>query len=282
LNDLAMAFVVLVWGTNISVLKAALAAFPAPAFMALRFFIAACAMGLLLLARREWPSLPRAAWVRLVLLGLVGNTLYQLLFIFGVSRTSASSTGMMVAATPVVVTLVGAQLGYETLTRPLVFGVLAGVVGLLLVVSGGSLLHGSLLGDGLVLGSTLCWSAYTLGVRSLRDLASPLQITAVSMLIGTPLLLLFGAPSLAATDWAAIPGSAWAGLAFSSLLALVVSYVLWAGSIRNVGGSRTALYNCAIPVVATLTAWVALDERPSLVQLGGAGLIIGGIVLTRR
>jgi drug/metabolite transporter (DMT)-like permease len=279
-----MALVVLVWGTNVTVVKSALDAFSPPAFMALRFALAALAMAGVLAVREGLPRLSTGLFWRLVALGLVGNTAYQVCFVLGVARTTAANAGLLVAATPVLVTLGGAWLGHERLTRPLLGGVALGLAGLLLVVAarGPSLGPDTLAGDALILGGSACWAAYTLGVRALGDALSPLQVTALAMLTGAPPLVLLGLPALLATPWAAVPAAAWAGLLSSALLALVVCYVLWAASVRAVGGSRTSVYNCCIPLVATATAWAVRGEQPTALQALGAGLILGGVLLTRR
>jgi drug/metabolite transporter (DMT)-like permease len=284
LNDAAMAFVVLIWGANISVVKLAIASFPAPAFLALRFAIASTLMGAVLLTRGGWPKLPARTWLRLAALGLVGNTLYQVCFIFGITHTTAANCGLLVAATPVMVTLGGARLGYEKLTRQLLGGVTLGFLGMVLVVSASQPVLGAstLAGDALIFCSSVCWTLYTLGIRALRADVTPLQVTALSMLAGTPALLVIGLPAMLVTHWSEVPWGAWAGVGYSSVFGLVIGYVLWASSVRAVGGSRTAIYNCAIPIVATLTSWVVLGERPTPVQLAGAALIIGGVLLTRR
>jgi drug/metabolite transporter (DMT)-like permease len=49
-----------------------------------------------------------------------------------------------------------------------------------------------------------------------------------------------------------------------------------------IGSTRTAVYVNLIPVVATTTAWLWLDERLSPRQLVGAGAVIAGILLSRR
>jgi drug/metabolite transporter (DMT)-like permease len=91
--------VVVIWGTNYTIVKEALDSIPALAFMALRFGLAALAMGVLLWRLEGWKPLPRSTFLRLTALGLLGNTLYQLLFILGIARTTALyNTGLPVVA----------------------------------------------------------------------------------------------------------------------------------------------------------------------------------------
>jgi drug/metabolite transporter (DMT)-like permease len=52
--------------------------------------------------------------------------------------------------------------------------------------------------------------------------------------------------------------------------------------VQQVGSSRTALYNTGIPVVAALTSWAIRGEPPTLLQAGGAALILTGVLISRR
>ncbi len=283
-NDLSMLCVVLIWGANFSVVKLALREFPPLAFTGLRFALATALLLLVLRWREGREPLPSGVWWRLVGLGLIGNTLYQTLFIYGLQRTTAANSALLVATSPVLVPTLGALFGIERLRRPVIAGIALAFAGMALVIAarGVALARATLTGDLLMLASAVCWSLYTLGVRSLGGRVSTLRLTALTTLTGTPGLLLLGAPQLMQLDWGAISLTAWLTLAYAVLLALVVAYALWNLSVRKVGGSRTAVYSCAIPLVATLIAWPLLGERPRAVHAAAAVLIIGGVLLTRR
>lgn len=283
-TDLGMLLVVLIWGANFAVVKTSLAEFPALAFTALRFAAAALLLALIAYAREGSLAPPRGSLRKLVGLGLVGNTFYQLLFIVGLDLTTAGNTALLISTTPVLVALLGAVLRIERITRHVGAGIALAFAGIVFVLAsrGVALSLDTLGGDLLVLCSSLFWALYTLGVRSLGDGISPLRITALTMLIGTPGLLLAGGPQLARGQWLAASWTAWAGLGYSAVFALVVAYAIWNASVRAVGSSRTSVYSCLIPVVAALVSWPVLGERPTPAQGLGAALIIAGILLTRR
>ncbi|WP_254625531.1 DMT family transporter [Myxococcus sp. CA051A] len=282
-SDLAILGVVVVWGTNYTVVKEALGVIPPLAFMSVRFAVAAGAMAVLLLAVEGWKPLPWRVLFKLGMLGLVGNTAYQLSFILGLANTTAANSGMLVAVTPVLVAALGAALGVERLNRPLVMGMSLAVMGMLLVVAarGPSLGTDTRLGDGLILVACVCWAIYTVGIRSLGNEVSALRITALTMLAGAPGVVLAGAPAVLALDVGSIGFSAWAGVVYSALIPLVLSYFIWGRTVQQVGSARASLYNTGVPIVAALTAWGVRGERPTLLQGLGAALIIGGVVLSR-
>lgn len=279
-----MLLVVLVWGANFAVVKASLTEFPPLAFTALRFTAAALLLALIVYAREGSLAPPRGSFWKLAGLGLVGNTVYQLLFVVGLDLTTAANTALLISTTPVLVALLGAVLRIERLTRHVGAGIALAFAGIVFVLAarGVALSLDTLVGDLLVLCSSLFWALYTLGVRALGGGISALRITALTMLLGVPGLLLAGAPQLARGGWLAASWSAWAGLAYAAVFALVVAYAIWNASVRAVGSSRTAVYSCLIPVVAALVAWPVLGERPTPAQGLGAALIITGILLTRR
>lgn len=283
-TDFGMLLVVLIWGANFAIVKASLTQIAPLAFTALRFGLASLLLLPIALGRRGAGALPRGSFWKLVGLGLIGNTIYQLLFIIGLSITTAANSALLIATTPVLVALLGATFRVERVTRQVAAGIALAFVGITLVMGARGIAPSllTLRGDLLVLAAAICWALYTLGVRALGRGLSPLRITALTMLTGTPGLLIAGLPQLLRNDWHAVKTTAWAGLAYSSLLSLVVAYAIWNTSVRAVGSSRTAVYACVTPLVAALVSWPLLGEQPVPLQAFGAALIVAGVLLTRR
>ncbi len=276
-----MILVVVFWGGNYAVSKLTFQEIPPLAFTAIRFAVGSLLLGLLLLRAEPRRVVPRHLWGRLLLLGLVGNTLYQLCFITGLSRTTATNTALILAAMPTVVTVVSGFLGHERIPPRQYAALALATVGVVAVIAarGLDLSHGDWSGDLLILGGVACWTVYTIGLRHFGGEVSALGITTWGLLAGTPGLVLAGLPSLYRLNWGAVSGKAWAGLAYSTLLSLVASYFLWSRAVQRLGASRAALYTCASPLVAVLTALLLLGERPTAVHLIGGACIIGGVLL---
>ena len=100
-----MLLVALIWGVNFSVTKGAFDTFPPFAFTGVRFALASLLLVPLVHRLEGAEPLPRGALVRLIGLGVVGNTLYQLAWISGLERTTASNSALILAS---VLALVGA------------------------------------------------------------------------------------------------------------------------------------------------------------------------------
>lgn len=283
-TDLTMVLVVVIWGANFSISKIALQQIPPLAFAGARFLIAGALLWTVLRVVERPQTIPPRILRRLVLLGLIGNSIYQIGFTLGLSSTTAANASLIISTTPAMVAAAGAMLGIERLRRIGVLGIALAIGGVILILSARGLQFSSAgsLGDLLMLGCAISWTAYTLGVRSLGGGLSPLTITTWTTITGTPGLLLLGLPAWLRTDWAAVSPGAWGGLAYSAVLGVVVAYLLWNNSVRVAGSNRTAIYGCAIPLVATLLAWPFLGEVPTWIQGVGAILIITGVLLTRR
>ncbi|MTI95574.1 MAG: DMT family transporter [Firmicutes bacterium] len=110
LADLYLLIVAMIWGANVAVVKSALEELGPLPFNSLRFLIATVLSWLLLAATGNL-SLPRRQDIpRLLVLGLTGHMLYQVLFISGINLTSAGNTALLLATIPIWVTALAALL----------------------------------------------------------------------------------------------------------------------------------------------------------------------------
>jgi drug/metabolite transporter (DMT)-like permease len=282
-DDLGMLLVCLIWGLNFSVTKFALYHIPALPFTAVRF-MAASVLLWSVLRFAEGPGLrPLTGLKRLVVLGVVGNTLYQLAFTVGLSLTSATNSSLILSTVPTMVALFAGALGLERITPRMWLGIALGTIGVVLVIAarGVGFDARTLPGDLLTILAVLCWAGYTVGLRRVPAGISPLRVTTITAIAGTPGLVLAGLPGMLQVRWVAVPLEAWLALGYAAVLSLIVAYLLWNRSVKAVGGTRTAIYMCITPLFAVAGAWLLLGERPHALQGIGAVLIIAGVLLTR-
>ena len=103
-TDLLLLTMAVIWGVNFVVVKYATQIFSPVAFTGLR--VGAAALFLLSVAfARGRISLPRRDVIGLLLLGVIGNALYQLFFVHGVARTRAGNAALIVGAAPAIIAL---------------------------------------------------------------------------------------------------------------------------------------------------------------------------------
>jgi drug/metabolite transporter (DMT)-like permease len=288
-NDLELLCAVLIWSFNVTVVKIGLGEVAPLAYNLVRFTCASVV--LLLVARLGEGTLrfERRDLGSLVLLGLVGHTVYQICFIEGVARTTASSTSLLFGSSPVLIALISRLVGHERVGLKGAAGALLGFLGVYLIVGGAEPASGSsrisggpeLAGDLLIVAAVACWAAYTVMARGLLRRYSPLRLTALSLSFGTALLVPIALPSAVRQDWRSVSGLTWAGLLYSFLFALVVSYLIWYRSVKRVGNLRTAVYSNLVPVFGTMFGVILLHERLTPGLGVGASCILAGILLTR-
>jgi len=283
--DLAIGLLVLIWGSNFSVVKAALTEFSPLAFNSTRFVLASALLALYLAASGTRIRFERRDAIRLVGLGLLGNVVYQALFIYGINGTRAGNAALMLSTVPLIVTVLSVGLKHETISRAGWAGVALSISGIVLILWGSSrgLSFGSdtMRGDLTMLASALAWSVYTVLSSPYVQKYGTLPVTAFTMWTGTIGLVAVSTPALLAQDWSSISLGAWGGLVFSGALAIALAYILWYYGIRHLGSSRTAVYSNTVPVVALIVAWLTLGEVPTWVQVAGTVMIVGGIGLAR-
>lgn len=108
------------------------------------------------------------------------------------------------------------------------------------------------------------------------------------MAVGALALLLLGAvgalPLAASTSDVSFGGHqvSWlVPIAGLSLIAAVVAYLTGVAATRLLGARLSSFVGLTEVMFAVLIAWLVLDELPSLIQLAGGVLILGGVALVR-
>jgi drug/metabolite transporter (DMT)-like permease len=281
----ALLFMVVIWAVNFSVAKIALEELSPLAFNAVRFPMAAALLYLVLRARGAVPLPTRAELPRVLALGLLGNLMYQMFFIFGLDRTRAGNASLLLASTPIITALLSAALGHERVRPRVWVGVVATFGGILLVVLGGraELQTGraTIVGDLLMFGASITWAFYTVGSRALVERYGPLPITAWTLWIGSAGLVCAGILDALRTNWQSVDASTWAAVVYAGVLSIGVAYIIWYYGVDKLGNTRTAAYSNITPVIALGVAWLWLGEVPTTAQLAGTVVILTGVTVAQ-
>ncbi len=290
-HDAALLFVVVVWGVNFPVLKAALGVMHPHVINIFRFAVSAAALGGLYIARRRhsderdfFDPIRRHPFT-IVGLGLLGFVLYQLCFIIGVNNTTAGSAALIMAAAPLWTALISRIAGYERLGRASWLGLAVSLIGTMAVVWAGAqdvTLGGSLYGNLIMLLGAVLWGAYTAFNKSIVHDVSPTGATFFGIMVALPFLIGIGIPYLDTVEWARVTAWVWVAIVFSGGLSTGIAFAIWNTAVKNVGASNTAVYSNLVPFVALLGGVLFLNEAVTLIQLIGGVLIVGGLLLMRR
>src|SRR3989337_1789378 len=285
--DIMLIGMCVVWGINFTVVKIALEANLSPlSFNSIRFSLASIFLLTVLWIRERNLSIRRQDIGRLFLLGFIGNTAYQLLFIHGILRTTAGNSSLILATTPLFVAILSSVLLIEKIRRRIWYGVIISFIGIVLISVGAgktpTIPSENWIGDLLILVGTICWSTYTVFSKPLLQHYSPLKLTTLTISMGTPLLVLVSIPSLAQQDWSAVSTQGWLSLAYSFCFAITIGYIVWYTGVNRIGNARTSLYENLVTVIAVIVAWIILSESMTPIQILGMAFVFLSLYLAQR
>src|ERR1700686_634254 len=135
LTDVLLFAMAVIWAINFVVVKYATHIFNPVAFTGLRVGTAAAFLVAFALARGGF-ALSRRDVVQLLLLGVIGNGLYQLFFVHGVARARAGNAALIVGAAPAFIAIVARARGLERVKKITLAGIALSVLGVGLVIVG--------------------------------------------------------------------------------------------------------------------------------------------------
>src|SRR3982750_4551597 len=121
-TDLLLLLMAVIWGVNFVVVKYATTVFNPVAFTGLRVSTVAAFLWLVAFASGR-RLLPRRDAIALLLLGALGNGIYQLFFVHGVARTRAGNAALIVGAAPAFIALIASARGMERLKGMTILGI---------------------------------------------------------------------------------------------------------------------------------------------------------------
>ncbi|MDH4217810.1 MAG: DMT family transporter [Candidatus Aminicenantes bacterium] len=285
LTDIYMLMAVFFWAINFPFIKIALGEFSPFAFNGIRLtFASVVLVWSLFLSKQGFGVEKRDIW-KLVVLGIIGNTIYQVFFIQGINLTTASSTAIIMAMTPASVALLSSLLKHEKIHWVAWLGIALSFIGFYLVITGqpGTFIFSwkNLKGDLMIFSGNIVWAVYTVFSKPLLGRISPLKWSSLTLVAGTVFYLPFCIPAFIRQDFGQVTFKAWSILIYSGLFALAFSYVAWYASVKKIGNSKTAIYGNMTPIMTVIFAYVFIAEKISLWQAIGAIIILFGVYLTR-
>ncbi len=271
---------VILWGVSFPVSRVAVREIPPLALATGRFLLATAL--LLPAARRRGLSIARADLPAILLLGLLGVTLYFALENYGLVFTTASHASLIVATVPLGSAAVEA-FRRRRLPRPLpIAGMLVAMLGVAIIVRPDGAGARGLFGDVLVLGAMAAWVAYTFVARGLMARYPALSVTAATMAAGAATLLPLAVVEAFLVPLRAPSPTAWAALAYLGLLCSAAAYLLWNVALPVLGMSLANNLLNVVPLVSVLTGVLVLGEPWTRSIAVGGALVIAGVIVVER
>lgn len=220
----------------------------------------------------------------LALLGALGVFGNQVLFIWGLSMTTATDAAILMPSIPVFAAGLAIVLGIERVGPRRLTGIALTVAGALVVLgpSGFTLADRAALGNLLVLVNCLCYAGFLVLQRPLLERLPWRTLVAWSFLFGSLGVLAVAGGELAALDPAAVSGKVWAGIAFILIFPTALGYLLATWAVRRSSPTLVAAYTTLQPLLSALLAAAFLGERIGAGEAAGFALIAGGLWLVSR
>ena len=262
----------------------------APMFSAcLRFVLASMALSLfLLLSGNGFRRVNARQALVVTLLGFCGIFSYSFFFFSGLQYISASRAALIVALNPAVMTLI-AYLFYRERVTPLkVLGIVLCFGGVALVVGGGEAQGAAStrgwLGEALIGGCVLSWSAYSVFCKTVVRQLGPLHTVTYSIYAGTVMLVLYAAATgvLDMSELWHFSMAEITSLFYLGVIGSAVAYIWYYEGIQQIGVARASVFIALNPLSAVLFGAALLGEQMTLATLFGGVLIISGIVVENR
>jgi len=286
MNFLKAAFAVTVWGASFVATKIALREFSPVALVWSRFTLGVLVLGAFVLARRQLRPVPIRDLGYFLLIGFLAITFHQWLQSNGLLTAQATTTGWMVATTPLFIAILGRIFLGEKLRWGGVAGILIAAFGVLLVVAKGNpraiaIEWKGTPGDTLVMISAVNWAVVSvLSRRGLKRHPAALMMFYVILLGWLLTTGLFAASGFRGIGHLSTSGIL--ALLFLGFICSGVAYVFWFDALEHLPASHVGAFLYFEPLVTVAVAAALLGEAVLPGTMAGGVIILLGIWLVNR
>lgn len=244
--------------------------------LALRFLISGLIGVGVALALGQSARLSRRQWIGVGVFGLCQNALYLGLNFVAMQTVPASLAAIIASTMPLLVAIAGWLLLGNRVKRLGIVGLVAGLVGVVLImgarVQGGADLFGILL---CVIG-VVSLTVATMAVTGAASGGNLLMIVGLQMLVGSVALsvpaLLFE-EFIVTWNWQLI-----VAFIYTTLVPGLVATWIWFLLVDRIGAVRGSTFHFLNPFFGVVIAAVLLGERIGVLDLVGVAIIAGGIL----
>lgn len=234
--------------------------------------------------RRDWPVM-RAHAPLLVLLGLLGVSVYNALAYLGLQTTTAIN-GLLVQSTmPIAVIVMAYLLFRDRIVAPQALGVLISFLGAVVVIAKGSVetlvALGFTIGDIWILCAVAAYGAYTALLRKAPRL-HPMSFLFATFAVGAASLIpayLWESHAVRAMPFDGVAAGA---IAYVALVPSILSYLFYNRAVGMVGPARAGAFFHLIPAFGIVLSMAFLGEDLLMAHVAGMALIVVGITLAAR
>ena len=227
---------VLCWSGNFVLGKVTLRELPPFALLFLRVWFSAAILAAIYFSAGEHrrQQFVGADWKKFAELGCYGIALNQVGFVVGLNYTTVAHSALVIATGPIFVLLLACWQRLEALTPRKVLGMALAFAGVVVLSSehGLSAHSPTLLGDVITLGGTLAFAIYTVASKQVAQTYDTLALNMFAYLFGALMVVPVAGWQLWQVSWASVSWRGWLGLAYMTVLASVVAYLIYLSLIH--------------------------------------------------
>lgn len=232
--------------------------------------------------RGRRPRLSVGEWTLTFVAGVAAVYGYHLAVTYGETMVPAGTAGLVANITPVFAAVMARFVLHESLGAWKAAGIAAALGGVAVVTvlgAGGELGAGRVCGILFTLLAAFSWAVYTVLLKPLAEKHGAFFISAYAIFLGTVAQLPLGlACGGCMSELADLSAAGWGWMLFLSLGSTVLGYFLYAKGVGELGASLSAFYTYLIAPIALFWGWLILDEALNAAILGGAALILVGLM----
>ncbi|MFE2865604.1 EamA family transporter [Embleya sp. NPDC059259] len=260
--------------------SAVLSDYPVTGGQMVRYAVAALVLfGVLRLRRIPLLRPTRRELLRLGLLALCGQTLFNLFLFAALDRADPATVGSILGATPLLLVLAAPVLGGRRPSRSVLLASLVVVAGAATVQGLGG---GTALGLLFACGVALCEMGFTLIAVPLLPRLGAWRIAAYATAMAIPQMVVVGVFTDGGEMLRMPSGTELAALLYLALPLTAGAFLLWYSALARIEPERAGLFMGLVPVTAAMSGLVLGTGAPTVGQFGGALLVGLGVVLGMR
>ncbi len=272
---MGLAFAVM-WSSAFTSARIIVASAPPLTALSLRFLISGILGVLIARALGQSWHLTRGQWRATIIFGICQNALYLGLNFVAMQTVEASLAAIIASTMPLLVGLASWVLFGERIGPLGAFGLIAGVIGVTIIM--GSRLQGGadLFGVALCVGGVLALTLATLSVRGATSGGNFLMVVGLQMLVGSAVLGMVGL----STETIEITWS-WqliAAFVYTTLIPGLAATLVWFLLVNRIGAIKAATFHFLNPFLGVLIAALILGESLGLWDMVGVVVVMGGIL----
>jgi drug/metabolite transporter (DMT)-like permease len=237
------------------------------------------------------PPLTRQTRTLLFLESFVGNFLFSICMLYGVSLTSAVSAGVILAGIPAMIALMSWLFLGEKISPRMMLAAACAMLGVaVLALARADVFAGqrnatqmsgtAWIGNLLVFGAVVCEGAYAVIGKKLTGALGPKRIASLINLWGFTLMTPFGLYLALDFDFAGVDTGIWVLLVFYALAASMGTVWLWMTGAKHLPASQGGIFTVMLPISAALVGVLALGETMTALQLLAFAIALFGVFLT--